>query len=128
MPAQGSAGEPALKCLVSALILLLLAGGPGCAVLKKHHPTPPAAAAPTPAPVVKQAGRQVGVVVLVNEDERFVLIDTGNLPAPAAGSALKTFSAGAESGVVSVGAVARHPFVVADIASGAPHKGDQVFQ
>jgi hypothetical protein len=65
---------------------------------------------------------------LVNEADQFVLIDTATAPAPEAGTALKTFTGEVESGVVTVGSVSRRPFVVADIVSGAPRKGDAVFE
>ena len=82
----------------------------------------PDAKAPVPTP------RRVGTVTLVNETDQFVLIDTATAHEPAAGTALKTFTGEVESGVVTVGSVARRPFVVADIVSGAPRKGDAVFE
>jgi hypothetical protein len=105
----------------------LLCASCGCATLKKVHLLPhrkpkKTAAAEAPAP------RLIGTVALVNRDDRFVLIDTGTAPVPTAGTALKTFTAGAESGVVSVGDVRRRPFVVADIVKGSPERGDRVYQ
>ena len=71
---------------------------------------------------------RVGTITLVNEDAHFVLIDVGMAAAPTLGTALKSFSGGSASGVVTVGDVSRRPFVVADIVQGAPLKGDVVFQ
>jgi hypothetical protein len=113
-----------------AIRLLLAAGlwtGAGCATMKKLHFLPqqtskPEEKAPAPTP------RRVGTVTLVNEADHFVLIDTATAPAPETGTALKTFTGDVESGVVTVGSVARRPFVVADIVSGAPRKGDAVFE
>jgi hypothetical protein len=95
----------------------------GCANVQKllpHHKPKTEHKAPTP--------RRVGTITLVNEADQFVLIDTGTAAAPAAGTALKTFTGETESGVVTVGSVSRRPFVVADIVSGAPRKGDAVFE
>ena len=97
-----------------------LAGG-GCASLKEPQHKPKDEEKP-PAP------RRVGMVTLVNEADQFVLIDTATASAPAAGTALKTFTGEVESGVVTVGSVSRRPFVIADIVSGAPRKGDAVFE
>jgi hypothetical protein len=72
--------------------------------------------------------RFVGTITLVNEEDRFVLIDNGNSPVPPTGAALKSFAGEVESGVLSVGSVRRAPFVIADIVKGAPHKGDTVYQ
>ncbi len=74
------------------------------------------------------APQLVGTIALVNEDGHFVLIDNGSRPTPPTGAALKTFTGGAESAVLTVGLVRRPPFVVADIVKGIPKKGDDVFQ
>jgi hypothetical protein len=110
---------PMICLLLSACFL----SGAGCATLKKVLPKrKPKAETKAPAP------RPVGIITLVNETDRFVLIDTETAPAPVAGTALKTFTGNVESGVVTVGAVSRRPFVVADIVRGAPQKGDIVFE
>ena len=112
----------------SAIVLFAGAGlVTGCTTVKKLHLFPQRkstteAKAPTTTP------RQVGTITLVNETDHFVLIDTATAPAPVAGTALKTFTGNVESGVVTVGLVSRRPFVVADIVSGAPQKGDTVFE
>jgi len=71
--------------------------------------------------------RRVGTVALVNDDKHFVLVDVGSLYTPAAGTALKSFSAGgAETGILAVDAEKQRPFIVADIVKGEPKVGDQV--
>ena len=94
---------------------------PGCAIVR-HHPQPKAAAATESAP----APQRVGTVAMVNEDLHFVLVDVGSLYAPAAGTALKSFSGGAETGILAVDPEKQRPFIVADIIRGTPRVGDQV--
>lgn len=74
------------------------------------------------------AHRAVGTVVLVNEEERFVLIDAGTHYPPAMGQALKSFSGGAETAVLALSKERRQPFLIADIIKGEPRRGDQVFE
>ena len=102
---------------------MLLAAGvaatPGCSTFKRK-PKPALARAVVPV--------RVGTIMLVNEEQRFVLIDTGMVAAPTVGTALKSFTGENASGVLAVGNVTRRPFIVADIVQGAPLKGDAVFQ
>ena len=63
----------------------------------------------------------------VNQQEGFVLIDTESTLTEEVGTALKSFSGGAESGVLAVSKERHPPFMIADIVSGTPQKGDQVF-
>jgi hypothetical protein len=86
----------------------------GCAHQQKKMPAP--------------LHRQLGVIVLVNEDERFVLIDTGMEVEPQPGQALKSFTDGQESGVLTVSPERKAQFVTADIVQGAPQKGDTVVE
>jgi len=88
----------------------------GCAA-RKHEPRQ---AAVTPGP------RRVGTIAEVNEELHFVLVDVGSLYTPAAGTALKSFSGGAETGILAVDAEKQRPFIVADIVKGDPKVGDQV--
>lgn len=67
-----------------------------------------------------------GIITLVNEDNHFVLIDGGYSSAPADGLKLKSFTDDAESGTLAVSPQHRRPFVIADITSGTPKKGDRV--
>ena len=107
--------------VASMMAVVLILAQPGCRSLQKQSQAPTGHTPP-------EAPRLVGTVTLVDEPGRFVLIDGGFLPPPSAESTLETFTAGAESGVVKVGADRRRPFVIADIVKGAPRKGDQVFQ
>ena len=110
----------------STLLVAMSVSGLSCATFKKRKPEPHAEA--QPAVVVRERPLRVGTVTLVNEAEHFVLIDTELAALPAIGTALKSFTGDASSGVVTVGDVNRRPFIVADIVQGAPKKGDGVFQ
>jgi len=112
--------------LISFVLGASTIGDAGCATIKKLHLPRHTHKGDENTPA--QAPRRVGTVTLVNDADHFVLIDTATAAAPAAGTALKTFTGDAESGVVTVGSVSRRPFVVADIVSGAPRKGDAVFE
>ena len=70
--------------------------------------------------------RRVGTVAVVNDELRFVLVDVGSLYTPAAGTALKSFSGGRETGILAVDPEKQRPFIVADIVKGEPKVGDQV--
>lgn len=98
----------------------LAAGGilffSGCAWRK--HPRKEDALLPGP--------RRVGRVAVVNEDLHYVLVDVGSLYSPAAGTALKSFSGGTETGILAVGREKERPFIAADIVKGEPKVGDDV--
>jgi hypothetical protein len=100
--------------LAPALAMILLAG---CAI-HKRRPHPDAAIAPGP--------RRVGTVAVVNDELHYVLVDVGSLYAPAPGTALKSFSNGAETGILAVDPEKERPFIVADIIKGEPKVGDEV--
>ncbi len=104
----------------AALTFLLAAAlcGAGCA---SHHPKHRVAKATAIPPPIN-----VGTVALVNEAGHFALIDNGTSAAPPTGATLKTYTDGVESGVLQSTEVRRHPFVIADIRSGLPRKGDRV--
>lgn len=71
----------------------------------------------------------IGTIAAVNEADGFVLIDTGSsFGIPMKGQALKSFSDGRESGVLTVSPEHKPPFLIADIVTGTPQKGDQVYQ
>ena len=77
----------------------------------------------------KISHRMVGTIVSVNEASRFVLIDTGIYPITSGGGeALKSFSGDKETGVLTMSPERKPPFIIADIVSGSPQKGDQVFE
>ena len=106
------------------LLAVLVVALPGCATLKKllRIKTPPKAERTHPAP------ERAGVIVLVNEEQHFVLIDTTTGVIPTAGTALKAQREGADVAVLHAGEVQRRPFVIADIISGQPSRGDVVFR
>ena len=70
----------------------------------------------------------IGTILLVNADAGFVLIDAHGWALPDAGTALKCIRDGADSGIVAVGSERQGAHVIADIVTGTPKKGDQVFQ
>jgi len=98
-------------------LLLCLVACTACALHKKKK------SAPMP------LHQMVGNIVLVNDKLGFVLIDTGNAAIyPSKGQALKSFTNGHESGVLTVSPEHKPPFLIGDIVTGTPLKGDQVFQ
>ena len=104
--------------------LLAISSFSGCALLKiggrKKRAEPEAPRATLP--------RLLGKITLVNEEEKFALIDIGSLPAPEAGLKLRSMSATSETGELTVSAARRRPFVIADIESGEPQIGNRVFE
>ena len=67
----------------------------------------------------------IGSITLVNEDLRFVLIDSAL--APEQGAKLKALSADlTETAVLRTSPEKKPPFIIADIVSGTPHAGDRV--
>jgi hypothetical protein len=72
--------------------------------------------------------RPIGTILLVNAEAGFVLIDTRGGVQPDAGMALKCIRDGADSGVLIVSGERQGSHVIADITTGTPKKGDQVFQ
>ena len=104
-----------------ALLLATLVLTSACASLRGRR-EPPRATRVHPEPV------RVGTITLVNEDDRFAVVDVGSAGVPPAGTALKVFGDGVETAVLAVGDVRRRPFIVGDIVSGMPRKGDAVFR
>ena len=107
-------------------VVMLLFVFSSCATFKKVHLLPHGKS--KAAVVADSTPRRVGTITLVDDAGRFVLIDTGMAGVPPLGTALRSFSGEAASGVVAVGSVNRRPFVAADIVQGMPKKGDGVFQ
>ncbi len=93
--------------------MMLLAG---CAFHRQPRPMTAASSGP----------QRVGTIATVNEDLHFVLVDVGSLYAPGAGTALKSFSNGVETGILAVSPEKERPFIVADIIKGDPKIGDEV--
>jgi hypothetical protein len=76
----------------------------------------------------KREPRLIGRIAMVNAEGKFVLISCDAWSAPAEGTALKCLRNGVESGIVNVGQERRGAYVTADIVTGAPERGDQVYQ
>ena len=76
----------------------------------------------------KKEPKLVGRITMVNEEGRFVLIQCDSMRAPQTGTALKAMRGETESGVLNVGAERRGAYITADIVTGTPSRGDQVFQ
>ena len=110
--------------LIHCLLLVLALGLPGCA----HHgqKRPPKAQAARPSKTVPV---MVGTVSLVNEEQKFVMIDSGSGASPTPGVGLKIEGpVGATPVELLAGDVHHRPFTVADIVSGVPKVGDKVFE
>jgi hypothetical protein len=71
---------------------------------------------------------QVGTILMVNAEGGFVVIESGVWKPPESRTALKCFRDGVETGVLAVGEERRRDHVIADIVTGTPRKGDQVFK
>lgn len=110
------------RLLPLALALLVGTQLCGCAAFQRRHEAKRAKPVALPAPLL------VGTITLVNEEGRFVLIDSGMNPSPFAGAVLKSRRADAESGELKAGAIRKRPFAIADVVKGTPQVGDQVFQ
>ncbi len=109
-------------------LCLLLAGSAGCSTLRKLLPARKLQPQNQKTEERPKEPERIGTITLVNEEERFVVVDTGSGQVPAEGSALKVFGDGRETAVLAVGDVRRRPFIVADIVRGEPRKGDLVFR
>lgn len=118
----------------SASLLLALALGcalTACGSLKKKpvpKATPIRFPKDSPSDTAKGKRTQVGTILLVNADAGFVLIESQGRTLPEVGQALKCLRDGADAGVLTVSGERQGTHVVADIVSGGPRKGDQVFQ
>ncbi len=80
----------------------------------------------TPEPV-QSTERFLGTISMVNEDGHFVLIDFGGFSAPTPGAELQIRRSSDDVAVVKAGAEMRRPFAAADIVSGTPQQGDDVW-
>ena len=72
--------------------------------------------------------RQIGTIVLVNSDAKFVLVESASAAILEPGLALKCFRDGVETGVLTVSGERQGTHIIADIVTGSPRRGDQVFQ
>jgi hypothetical protein len=72
--------------------------------------------------------RLIGRVAMVNEEGHFVLVQCDAWKTPQEGTALKSLRNGNETGILNVTTERRGIYVTADIVTGNPGRGDQVFQ
>jgi len=109
------------------LIGALLGALSGCALLQnfqrqrraqKEKNRPPAA----------RALQHIGDITLVATEGAFVLIDNQSRPSPAIGAMVHARSPDGRAAELRVTEMRKRPFVVADVVSGTPAKGDRVFQ
>jgi len=112
-------------CRFLLIAVLAAALFPGCSLLRKFR----GKNGRVPEKPVKQA-RQVqliGAVVLVNEDEKFVLIDNGSNPSPGMGATVQCRMPDGTSAELRVTEIRKRPFVIADVISGVPQKSAPVY-
>jgi hypothetical protein len=81
-----------------------------------------------PKPPPAQVPRLIGVVKMVDRDDRFVLIDAATLQGATAGDLLVCIRDQKETANLRMGNLKNPPFLIADIASGNPSPGDRVFK
>jgi len=86
-------------------------------VFQKKKPEAPVASAPL----------WIGTIKVVNQSERYVLIDSKLTVALPPGETLNSVGNDFESGTVQTTADRVHPFFIADITSGNPAVGDRVY-
>ncbi len=99
----------------------------GCSWFHSAPPKPAIIKMPRSQPLT-ELPKLVGVIAMVNGEDRFVLVEENQGTSLLPGTALKCIRDGVESGVVAVGQERRRPYITADIVSGDPQRGDQVFQ
>jgi hypothetical protein len=99
----------------------------GCSVSSPPPPRPTVIKFKKPKPL-ESVPKLVGIVSMVNADGQFVLVESNQSATLDSGTALKCFRDGVESGVLAVGSERRRPYVTADIVTGEPQRGDQVFE
>jgi hypothetical protein len=73
-----------------------------------------------------QVPRLIGVIKMVDEDDRFVLIDATTFQGAAAGDLLICIREQKETANLRMSNLQNPPFLIADIASGKPAPGDRV--
>ena len=105
---------------VSTLVLLG-AFGASCGLLRRGTPE-------TAFVDSRRAPLAIGRVALVNVEERFALIEANLAQSPGLGTALRAYTGNAVSAELRATGVRRRPFLVADLVSGMPAKGDLVVQ
>ena len=123
-----------VRSLFAAMLCCAVAS---CSLLRlpkwaKRKPVPKAAPIRFPKTNIsdgtKGKPKPVGTILLVNAEAGFVLIDARGWSLPDAGTALKCIRDGTDSGILAVSGERQGSHVIADIVTGTPKKGDQVFQ
>jgi hypothetical protein len=79
-------------------------------------------------PPQAQVLRLIGVIKMVNKEDRFVLIDAITFQAADAGDLLVCIKDQKETANLRMSTLKNPPFLIADIASGTPSPGDRVFK
>ena len=79
-----------------------------------------------PKPPQAQVPRLIGVIKMVDEDDRFVLIDATTFQGAGAGDLLICIRDQKETANLRMSNLKNPPFLIADIASGKPAPGDRV--
>ena len=79
-----------------------------------------------PKPPQAQVPRLIGVIKMVDEDDRFVLIDATTFQGARAGDLLVCIRDQKETANLRMSTLQNPPFLIADIASGKPSPGDRV--
>lgn len=105
------------RLTIAAAAAIWLSFSTGCASTAR----PTAASAAPSAPTV------VGEIAVVDEEQRFVLVDLdSNLYVPSAGTALRATNASGQTAHLKASPEQKRPFIAADIVDGDPAVGDQV--
>ena len=143
---MSSPTSPLKNCLIFAVLFITLAIA-GCATSKKDSlstegkPEAIAAGKKTPAPWLSWLKfstktppppsatpiHWTGVIRLVNEEARFVLIQSQSSSAVTPGEKYLCIRDTTETGVLRMTALKNSPFLIADILSGDPLAGDRVY-
>src|SRR5688572_27009669 len=122
IPIDRAICQSRMRSTARLLLVLALAASllPGCSRLwpfKRKRPQ-----------VEQMAMPQIGTITIVNPESSFVLIDSGYRMTPAVGDIVESRAPDGSTAQLRVTEIRKSPFVIADIVSGVPGKGDLVFQ
>ncbi len=116
-------------CLTTMLVGGVLLGAAGCANPGKPAASAKRSASPTPSATPRVTHFMVGEIAVVNETERFVLVDLGaHLYVPPPGELLQTTDATGTTAHLKASPEQKRPFIAADIVDGTPKVGDEVLR
>jgi hypothetical protein len=110
--------------VVAALLAITVLALPGCGSLATRKKNKP----PRAQPVHPERPVSLGHIILVNEDAQFVLVDASDRGLPAERAEVRVMRKTTEIARLRVTEARKRPLFVADILSGEPAKGDEVFQ